>query len=102
MRKLAILGLLALLGLTGCASGRYRGALIDLDLRTPEQIRAYEREATAVYARTPPKNTEAVAPAAKTAWWVPAFDFLQIMEDRIRILSFEAGFDDVKEDSLKH
>jgi len=78
--------------LTSCSSGRI--SLIDLDLRNPEQIRAYTEEANAPYQTSNNTNdtnevivTPKFEPTQKSWYWM--FDFLKVMQGRFKVLSFE-------------
>jgi len=79
----------SLLFLSGCASiGKCRFSLIELDLRTPEQIMAGTVENTAIYEGTnkPPQIIE------KTPRSFPIeiiFKFLEVIKGRIKIISLE-------------
>lgn len=62
-------------------------ALIDIDLRTPEQIRAMEIADTAVFGATNekgPAGAEARGPSL--TWWESLFKMVTDIEGRIRLL----------------
>lgn len=88
MKYLAVLVIGVLL--CGCASqGRF--AAIDFDLRTPEQITAYEEEAKIVYetASETPQTDGLKADTPSESPWYFVFDFLKVMQGRLRFISFE-------------
>ena len=72
---------------SGCASpGRF--SLLDLDLRTPEQIEAYQVEAQVPYEVKEIPNKEEIAPKAISVWSFLA-PIIQVFKGRIKVLSFE-------------
>ena len=72
--------------ISGCMSPG-RVALLDIDLRTPEQIKAYEVEA-----QVPFKDTDIISkdpePKSVSAWSFVS-PIIQVFKGRIRILSVE-------------
>lgn len=89
MKTIKIFTIFFLITLVGCSTGRI--ALIDFDLRNPEQIRAYADESKAPYQN----NTNQVEVAAQPKFEPPAkawywmFDFFKVMQGRFRVLSLE-------------
>jgi len=71
---------------TGCATDKGRFSLIDLDLRTPEQIVASEKENNVIYQGTNQVPVEAEAKAFPVEY---LFKFLEVVKGRLRILSLE-------------
>jgi len=72
---------------SGCASpGRF--SVLDLDLRTPEQIEAYKVEAQVPYVVKEIPNKEEIAPKFISAWSFLA-PIIQVFKGRIKVLSFE-------------
>lgn len=74
----------------GCVSaGRF--ALVDIDLRTPEQIAAYAKEAEIPYAV--PSQADPVALKADrtvvAAIWDEIMEVLKVVKGRIRVLPVE-------------
>jgi hypothetical protein len=87
MRKIVmVVAMVSVMGLVGCTTGRM--ALVDLDLRTPEQITAYQVEAAIPYCRTnqPPvvENKSLL-----TTTWDDIIKVLEVVKGRLRILSIE-------------
>lgn len=81
--KAVVVGIVACL-LAGCASNsRTRFALVDLDLRTPEQIKA-SREAVG--------NTPQVTAKAEgaTPWYSFLPAIVEVFKGRLRLVSFES------------
>jgi len=69
----------------GCASmDRGRFSVIDLDLRTPEQIVASTPENTCIYSATELPSTE-----ARVFPFEYLFKFLEVVKGRLRIISIE-------------
>ena len=69
----------------GCASvDRGRFSIIDLDLRTPEQIIAGTPENTVIYNSTELPSTE-----ARVFPFEYLFKFLEVVKGRLRIISIE-------------
>jgi hypothetical protein len=66
--------LLVVLSLSGCATGSF--CLVDIDLRTPEQITAAQPVATTGTERT-------------LGWYRPILNLLEITRGRIRFLIVE-------------
>ena len=86
MKQVATLLLVALLG-SGCISaGRF--AVVDLDLRSPEQIVAGEVEAAVIYG-APATSEEPVEPVANKSWMRFLAPIIEVFDGRLRILSFE-------------
>jgi len=77
--------LISCLCVTGCATGRV--AVLDFDWRTPDQINAFQTEASYPYNVNKTLATEQPLPGAFP--WKSGFDFLKVIKGRIRILSFE-------------
>ena len=69
----------------GCATGRI--AVLDFDLRTPDQIKAFQTEASYPYAVS--KVLTAEQPPLGAFPWKLGFDFFKLIKGRLRILSFE-------------
>jgi len=83
---IVILIVAAIVG-SGCASpGRF--ALLDLDLRTPEQIEAYKTEAQVPYGVNEAATQEVVSPKVVSVWSFLA-PIIQVFKGRIKVLSFE-------------
>ena len=85
-----VLGVGLVVIMSGCASERF--SLLDIDLRTPEQTKAYITEAEVVYKT--PVNQAVVGATVGTAVvpnivWQYVTDLLKITRGRIRVLSFE-------------
>ena len=91
MRRLLTIGSCVLM--CGCASlDKGRVALIDLDLRRPEQVTAQVPENAVVYAQdttNAPAQKLGFSPVEVASPWFLAFDFLKVMQGRVRILSIE-------------
>ena len=90
MLKVVVVGLA--LGVVGCKSpgAPIRFALLDIDLRTPEQIQAGQAADCAPFQPAAP----AAAAEVKTmplSWWQLLFKALTDIEGRIRILAIERG-----------
>lgn len=86
-----VLLLSVLLCSVGCAT-KGRMSLIDLDLRTPEQITAYQQESHDVYAFNTPTNAENVIVEPKSIpapTWDIIVKIVEVFKGRIKILSFE-------------
>jgi len=76
--------------MSGCASsGRF--CLVDIDLRTPEQISAYIKESEAVYiGETLPIETDPPEITTKSGGVLSSlFSFLQVLKCRVRVFSAE-------------
>jgi hypothetical protein len=73
----------------GCAT-KGRISLIDLDLRTPEQIIAYQNEADVIYSPdVSPSNNNASVRAAPCFPWDFVIKIVEVVKGRVRILSIE-------------
>lgn len=93
MKKLVIsILVLNVLFSLGCATSKGRFSLVDVDLRTPEQILAYQNEADIVYLAdgvTPaPATLSAVVPVP-APWYDIVVKIVEVIKGRVRILSFE-------------
>ena len=75
------------ISLAGCTTGRM--ALVDLDLRTPEQITAYQVEAAIPYCRTNQPATVAESKGILPTSWEDIIKVLEVVKGRFRILSIE-------------
>jgi len=72
---------LFLVFVAGCAApGHYHGAAIDLDFRTPEQIAAQ------ILVDNEARDAESTEVVPSSSSWLPALDFLRIVEGRIQFL----------------
>lgn len=69
---------LLLILFTGCSTVHHF-ALVDIDLRTPEQIAAEHRTAS---------NRVAAAPGP---WWQFALDIISVFKGRFRLLAIDVG-----------
>lgn len=82
--------ILSIILLSGCASvhkGRF--SVIDLDLRTPEQVLAQKEEKTIIYTDTS-TNKVSMAPSETRSFpYEILFKFLEVMKGRIMIFSLE-------------
>jgi hypothetical protein len=90
-KSILIFSLLGMLMITGCAT-RGRISLIDLDLRTPEQIVAYQNEADVIYAPdgcTSNTANNASVRVATTFPWDFIIKIVEVVKGRVRILSIE-------------
>lgn len=87
MEKATLLIALMVFLLSGCATkGRF--AVLDLDLRTPEQIEASVAENTIIYTCT--NNIPAVAqPKVSVDPWDIIVRIISVVKGRLRILSIE-------------
>lgn len=91
-KSFLLFSMFALLMITaGCAT-KGRISLIDLDLRTPEQIIAYQNEADVIY--TPDGCTSNTANnasvrVATTFPWDFVIKIVEVVKGRVRILSIE-------------
>ena len=90
MKRICLM--LCLLLLCGCAT-RGRLAVLDIDLRSAEQIAAYAGEAAAPYT-VYGSTTNIAKPAAVTqsiplGWWEKIIKAIAVLRCRIRILSVE-------------
>ena len=88
MKKIVmVVAMVSVISLAGCTTGRM--ALVDLDLRTPEQITSYQVEAAIPYCRTnqPPVAAESKSLIATT--WDDIIKVLEVVKGRLRILSIE-------------
>ena len=63
---------------------------VDLDWRDPEQMRAYDSEASIVYYDYPPEGTNAIARSLDLPGSSP-YDILRVTKGRFRLFSFEAN-----------
>jgi hypothetical protein len=94
MKRLLTLTLLTamVVPMCGClAPGRYRGSLVDLDLRTPEQIMADEAEAAIVFTGEGPYSKTNPATARSPLASGDGFiEVLTVTKGRLRLFSFEA------------
>lgn len=83
-------GIMSIVLLSGCASvhkGRF--SVIDLDLRTPEQVLAQKEEKIVIYTDTS-TNKVSMAPSETRSFpYEILFKFLEIMKGRIMIFSLE-------------
>jgi len=83
MKALVVSILISCLCVVGCATGRF--AALDLDMRTPAQIKAFQIEAGIPYQ----VEKEGTDIRVGSIPWKLIADFLGILKGRIRILSFE-------------
>jgi hypothetical protein len=73
--------------LSGCAT-KGRLSVIDIDLRTPEQITAYQKEAEVVYQNEESQTVGSSETASKFSWDV-VIKLVEVIKGRVRVLSFE-------------
>ena len=86
MKKIMVV-LMVMVMCSGCMSvGRF--ALVDLDLRTPEQIAAYSHEAEIPYMVPDNSNTMKVGQVAQTIW-EQVLEVLKVVKGRLRVVSVE-------------
>ena len=85
MKKLILIMIIGL-ALVGCASPG-RMSLIDLDLRTAEQLKEARYETYALYGEPVPETKGDVQ--TKVFGWTQVLDFLNVIKGRIRIFSVE-------------
>jgi len=90
-RMTMLVSLVALVLVTGCASSRGRTALLDLDLRSADQIAAYEAEAKAVHGCEEDEKPGLGATTDSGVTWDIVFRLLEVVHGRIRILPVEWG-----------
>lgn len=85
-----VMAMLVMVLMCGCVSaGRF--ALVDIDLRTPEQIAAYAKEAEIPYA-VPSQNDPVGLKADRTvltAIWDEIMEVLKVVKGRVRVLPVE-------------
>ena len=80
--------IVSLLILTSCATGRV--ALIDIDLRNEEQIKAYRKEASVPYENAKGIKEEMVTPKIiDVKSWNIIIKIVEVFKGRIRIGSIE-------------
>jgi hypothetical protein len=91
-RSMILVIVLVLVGLTaGCSTSRF--SLIDVDLRTPEQTKAYISEAEIVYEAPATVNTTMAkmgVAAVPVIVWEYVVELLKVTRGRIRVFSVEA------------
>jgi len=84
-----VMAMLVMVLMCGCVSaGRF--ALVDIDLRTPEQIAAYAKEAEIPYVaqyNEPP--TLKADRTVLTAIWDEIMEVLKVVKGRVRVLPVE-------------
>lgn len=73
--------------LSGCAT-KGRISVVDVDLRTPEQIIAYQPEAAVVYETDKPQPNLGAGIAAPIPWEF-IIKLVEVVKGRVRVLSFE-------------
>ena len=84
-KKIPVIMVLAMLTLSGCAT-RGRLSVLDVDLRTPEQIIAYQPEAAVVYESEKPNLGAGIAAPIP---WEFIIKLVEVVKGRVRVLSFE-------------
>jgi len=88
MKKIVmVVAMVSVISLAGCTTGRM--ALVDLDLRTPEQITAYQVEAAIPYCRTNQPAVVAENKSLLATTWDDIIKVLEVVKGRLRILSIE-------------
>jgi len=89
MKKIVIVSILCL-GLVGCASTqRGRFSVLDLDLRTPEQITAYQHESSDVYVEPQQPKPQVETKSFSMAAWDYIVKIVEVFKGRIKIGSIE-------------
>ena len=78
--------------MAGCATCRF--SLVDIDLRSPEQIEASQVEAMAPYMHTGVAGTNALPEVVQTkslpvSVWTGIMDVLKVLKFRLRIITIE-------------
>lgn len=89
-RLLTVLLIVVSLVCSGCATGRI--TLIDIDLRSADQITAYVPEASVVYKPGDSASVKAVTDGTTSTTsviWEKIMEVLKVVKGRLRIITFE-------------
>lgn len=94
MKRVIIgLSLLLLCTASSCTTSKGRFSILDLDLRTPEQIAAYQTEANIPFTFGQQDTIPSGVPRMEvpSTLWAPLFELLKVVKGRLRVVTIEWG-----------